>query len=146
MARHAKGWKLIRRRGVYGVRFTHEGKRHEISTRSRDPKAAAKIAAQIYADFISGRMKRSASGALIHPSTLIDELAADWIGAITPELGTGTDVTYEVYARHWAGFFETIGNVTRATIGEYQRKRLGEVVRSTIVKERSALRRFLPGS
>lgn len=143
MARSAEGWKLIWRRGIACVRFRHEGHRHEISTRTRDPKQAAEIAARIYADVVSGRAKRVATGALVHPGTALDDLVADWIDAITPELGRGTDRTYEVYGRHWCAHFETIGAVTPASIADYQRLRLGSVVRTTIVKERSALRRFL---
>lgn len=88
-------------------------------------------------------MRRAASGALVHPSTPLDEVCADWIVAIKPELGAGTDRTYEVYAGHWVAHFETIGGVTTARIGDYQRRRLGSVQRTTVVKERSALLRFL---
>src|SRR5258706_13656941 len=116
MARNAEGWKVRPKRGVYEVRFRHEGRRYEISTRSRDPRAAKETAKRIYADIVSGRVKRSASGALIHPATPLDELAADWIDAITPELGRGTDATYEVYARCWTGYFPTIGDVRSASI------------------------------
>jgi len=143
MGRTAEGWKLVWRRGIGCVRFRHKGKRHEISTLQREPVAATEVAARIYADFVSGRVKRATTGALIHPATPIDELCANWIADIMPELGDGTDSTYETYARHWTKHFKTIGEVGTASIGDYQRKRLGEVQRSTIIKERSGLLRFL---
>jgi integrase len=143
MARAAEGWKLVWNRGVAHVRFTYQGKRHQISTGSRDPEQASTIAARIYADFISGRVKRAASGALVHPATPLDELCADWLDAIANELGEGTGGTYEVYARHWCAAMPTIGDVSAASIGEYQRARLGVVQRSTVIKERSGLTRML---
>lgn len=143
MARTAEGWKLIWKRGIAHVRFRLQGRRNEVSTRTRDPVEAARLAAQIYADFVSGSVSRAASGALIHPGTELAELCADWIADVMPELGQGTDTTYEVYARHWCRHFQTIGNVTTPAIGAYQRARLGAVQRTTVVKERSALNRFL---
>lgn len=143
MARSAEGWRVRPKRGVYQVRFRHQGRRFEVSTRTGDLGEAKRLAPTIYSDIVTGRVRRSASGALIHPATPIEELIADWIDAITPELGRDTDKTYEVYGRHWRQHFETIGSVTTASIGDYQRKRLAKVVRGTVVKERSALRRFL---
>ncbi len=137
-----QGWTLILRRETYSVRFRHEGRRYEISTRESDPRKASAAAARIYANVITGRVKKSANGALVHPSTPIEEPIADWIAAIASELGRGTDLTYEVYGRHWVSHFETIGEITSARIGDYQRARLGSVVRSTVVKERSAFKRF----
>jgi integrase len=143
VARHAEGWKVVWRRGVAGVRFTHANRRYEISTGKRDPREAAEEAGRIYADVVAGRLRQVSPGVRVHPGTPIEELAAKWIVAIAPELGTGTDSTYGVYAGHWVRHFNTLGGVTPAGIGGYQRARLGQVVRSTIVKERSALRRFL---
>ena len=143
MARQAEGWKLEWRRGIGTVRFRLRGKRHEISTRTRDPEKAAELAPQIYADFVSGRVRRASSGTLVHPGTRIDETCANWIADITSEIADGTDGTYETYARHWSKHFVTMGAVDSSSIGEYQRRRLEHVQRSTVVKERSALLRFL---
>lgn len=143
MARIAEGWKLVWRRGVARVRFRLQGKRQEISTLQRDPLKAAEVAARIYADFVSGRTKRASSGALINPGTPLDELCAQWIADVMPELGKDTDSTYEIYARHWCTHMKTIGEVNSAGIGHYQRQRLTQVQRSTVIKERGGLRRFL---
>jgi integrase len=88
-------------------------------------------------------VKRATTGALVHPTTPLDELAAKWIADITPELGRKMDKTLETYARHWSKHFKTIGNLSPATIGDYSRKRLSHVVRDTVVKELTAFRRFL---
>lgn len=143
MARHAEGWKLVWKRGIAHVRFRVHGQRQQVTTGQKDSVKAAAVAAQIYADFVSGSVKRGAAGALIHPGTEIVVLCADWIADIMPELGDDTDTTYAVYARHWADHFKTIGTVRTPGIGAYQRQRLRSVQRSTVVKERGALRRFL---
>lgn len=143
MARRAEGWKLVLRGSIYRVRFSFKTKRYEITTGESDPRKAAIVAAQIYADVISGRVTVSSSGALTHPSTSLAELCADWIAAIETELGRQTGTTYTVYAKHWAEFFETIGQVTTGNAAKYSRARLASVVRETVIKELSALRRFL---
>jgi integrase len=143
MARTAEGWKIIWKRGVAHVRFRLQGQRQQISTRSKDPVEASQVAARVYADFVSGAARRTSSGSLVHPSTPMDEVCADWIADIMPELGENTDTTYQVYARHWCEHFKTMGTVVTPAIGAYQRARLGHVQRSTVVKERGALRRFL---
>lgn len=142
MARTAEGWKLVWRRGIASVRFTHAGERYEISTRSRDPEEASTLGARIYADVIHGRVKRAEGGTLMHPTTPIAELAADWIEAIEPELGAGTPATYTVYASHWVSHFGTLGELTGARCAEYVRERLRKVQAGTVRKEVSALRRF----
>jgi integrase len=147
MARIAEGWRLKWKPSAGGdiahVRFTHKKRRYEISTGSRDPREATQIAARIYADVIQGRLKRIASGALVHPATPLDGLCADWLDAIANELGEGTGGTYEVYVRHWCKAMKTLGDVTSASIGDYQRSRLGKVTRSSVTKERGALLRCL---
>ena len=57
MARPKKGWKLYldRRRKIYFVRFTHDGRRHTLPTGERDPGAAAAAAARTYAEVVSGQ-------------------------------------------------------------------------------------------
>ncbi len=143
MARTTESWKLISRRGIWSVRFSHEGVRYEFSTRTRDRRQATVFAAQIYGEVLAGRVKKDVEGKLVHPATSLADLVGEWIVAIAAEIGRNTDKTYETYGKHWVGHFETIGNVNPATIGTYQRTRLLSVVRTTVVKERSALRRFL---
>lgn len=141
MARTAKGWTLGKRK-PHHVRFTHAGRRYDISTKSRDPREAAARAARIYSDVVEGRLTSSGAGA-VHPGTPLSDLCALWIDAIAPELGAKTGSTYTVYAGHWIRHYGTLGEMTTPRIGDYQRKRLLSVQRSTVVKERSAKKRFL---
>lgn len=143
MARNAEGWKLKDKRGIPHVRFTHKGQRYEITTGTRDLVEAASNAARIYSDVVSGQVRKSASGQLAHPMMDLDELTAKWLVNILPELKGKTPKTYLVYARHWKRHFETLGKVTSSAIGDYQRDRLTQVIKRTVVKERSALLRFL---
>jgi integrase len=143
MARRAEGWKLILRGRIYRVRFTYKGERYEITTGESDSRKAEIVAAQIYSDVVSGRVTVAENGTLVHPTTALDEMCADWIAAIEPELGRDTAATYMVYVGHWAKFFQTIGNVTTGRASNYGRERLRTVTRTTVTKELSAFRRFL---
>ncbi len=144
MARHAEGWKLSKKdTGIFHVRFTHKNHRYDISTRTRDDGEASEVAARIYADVISGQVKKAATGQLAHPKMDLDELTAKWLVNISTELKGDTPDTYLVYARTWKRHFDTLGDVTSSGIGDYQRERLGQVQKTTVVKERSALLRFL---
>lgn len=143
MARTAEGWKLVWRRGVARVRFTHAGGRYEITTGERDPGKAATVAARVYSDVIHGRVKRAEGGTLVHPTTPLEQLISDWLEAIEPELGVGTPGTYTVYGGHWVRHFDTVGQLTDARCADYVRERLRHVQASTVRKELSALRRFL---
>jgi hypothetical protein len=57
MARTAQGWKLVWRGGIATVRFQVQGKRHAVSTLQRDPIQAEKVAARLYKEAVSRRMK-----------------------------------------------------------------------------------------
>lgn len=144
MARRAEGWKLRedRRTGIQFVRFRHQKVRHEISTGERDPGAAAKAAPGIYAEVISGRWGRHAvAGA---PGAKFDEVSAEWIVAIAPECDVDTKKLYELHVgTHLAPFFVTLDRVTEARVGDYIRWRLRKVLRVTVIKELTTLRRFL---
>lgn len=131
------------RRGVYGIRWRKEnGKRVEVSLRTKDIVEARRIAPQVYADHVSGATRDNASNFLAHPATPIKELIAEWIVAIKPELGEKTDETYTTYGKHWLKHIKLLGDVKSASIGNYQRARLKVVLAGTVKLELSALRRF----
>lgn len=44
MARSAEGWRVRPKRGVYQVRFRHQGRRFEVSTRTSDLGEATRLA------------------------------------------------------------------------------------------------------
>jgi integrase len=136
----AEGWRLVPRRGIQHVRFTHAGYRYEISTKSRLEREASERAAQIYADVVSGRLRPAVAKSAAH---LVD-LFPEWLTAIESELDKETVATYGQYAKRWLKFFgSTLGSMSKATCANYKRARLLKVCASTVRKELSALRGFL---
>ena len=135
------GWRIRWKKGIAYVRFSYVGRRYEISTGTRDPKQAPEIAARIYADTISGRVKVAKQTAPV--TTPVDELAAEWLADIENDLGEGVFDLYMNYSNRWHEFFETIGQINTASAATFTRERLKSVQRTTVQKELGALRRFL---
>jgi len=146
MGRPREGWRLRdpRRPGdPYTVRYTNQaGRRVELTTGTSDPVEAASVAAELYArDFtaapVVGRSR-------VSPLLGLDELFSMWLADLQNTHDRETVVTYTGYAR---GFLRHFGpsllGVTRARMGDYQRARLAHVLRTTVLKERSALAGFL---
>ncbi len=143
MGRHSEGWKLDfdERYGTHRVRFTHRGQRVSRSTGEADPGEAAKVAARIYAETISGR-RQSVVG--FSKRDAVDEVAALWLADLESTLDERTVDTYGLYVSGlWQPTFNTIDRITEATAADYWRKRLKSVQRTTVKKELSALRGFL---
>lgn len=144
MGRRAKGWE-IRPRGkkkVLYIRFRRAGVRYEISTGTSDVREADARAAEIYAEHLTKRPEPK----LDRPAKLhLGVIAAKWIPAIRGSThASNTATLYELHLRaHLIPFFERLDNVSTGTIGEYQRARLKEVTRATVIKERSTLASFL---
>jgi integrase len=80
----------------------------------------------------------------IDPETPMEKLWARWISEIENEIDESTASLYELHGTaHLVPFFRVVGEITAAQCATYQRKRLGAVLRATVKKERSTLRRFL---
>lgn len=144
MGRRAEGWKLrLKRTGIYHVRWQQGGARHEVSTGERDPRKAAAAAAAIYARAVSGQP--SATGARSVSRLPLDELAARWLTSIRGSThAVSTTGLYELHmGAHLIPAFETLDRITPGAIGDYQRRRLREVTRATVRKERNTLSIFL---
>jgi integrase len=143
MARRAQGWKLHPRGSVLWVRFTHEGKRYEESTGERDAGPAASRAADIYARVVSGK-RRDGARVRLSPRLPLDELAAEWLVSLENTHSSGTRGMYEIHMRATLiPYFRTLDRATPRAIGEFQRDRLGQVLRKTLRKELHSLRFFL---
>jgi integrase len=139
----AEAWK-IRPRGrdrVFYVRFSHQGHRYEESTGERDPREASRRAAEIYARIVTGAGRRK-PGAL-SPKLPFDELAAEWIVTLQNTHAQGTRDMYEIHVKTLVRFFPTLDRITSASIEDFAQRRLGEVLRDTMLKERSTLRNIL---
>jgi hypothetical protein len=145
VGRTAEGWKLWQdgKTGRYSVRFRHEGARRSIALGTRDAGEAARKAPDVYADYVSGRW-RPAVGVGARPQAL-DELVALWLDDYRAGRPGKTADAYELqWSTHLGPHFEwDFARLTRANFKAYQTKRLGEVTRSTLTKELSALNVFL---
>src|SRR5579884_3918574 len=95
MARTAKGWKLVRdpRTEIFFVRFSHAGRRFNLSTSHRNSGAASSEAGRLYADVVSGRRSPGRSSAE-QPTRPFDEVAAEWLADIEPTIGSDTFKLY----------------------------------------------------
>jgi len=140
MARRSQGFALkLHQKGIWYVRFTHQGRRTDVSTGARDHAQAVEAAQGIYAETISG--KRRAPPVHQSGGSGIIEVGTRWLAAVSTELDPLTVEQYLMYTRaHFAPFFGTIGAVTTTSAESYIRKRLGAVQRDTVLKELSGLR------
>lgn len=143
MARHPEGWTIFRRKGelTYTVRFSHNGRRVERSTGSRDPGEAKEAAARIYADHVQ-REPEQRPAVRRGDSPPLEELVALWL-ATDSTISPRTVPIWTVYGGHWREHWESLVHVTDATIKAYRNARLTRVMAATVRKELSALRRFL---
>lgn len=132
------------RKGIHGIRWrdTSTGKRTEVSLRTTDLEEARRVAPQVFAERVTGVVKEGASNFIEHPAKPLKELIAKWIADIASELGDDTDKTYTTYGKHWLKQMKLLGDVRSASIGNYQRARLNQVLKGTVELELSAMRRF----
>lgn len=144
MGRVSKGgYRFKCRRGIYGIAYVEaNGSPREVSLCTRDIEEARRLAPVVYAERVLGVAKDSDSNFSAGATTSFVELFAEWLVAILSELGRDTNKTYLIYGRHWKKHFSVLGDVRPATIGNYQRARLKEVIRDTVELELSAMRRF----
>lgn len=145
MGKHTEGWKLLKRGGVYYVRFRHgEGKknRHCISTGKSDKGAASAEAGRIYGHIVrGGKSTRSRVVLSLEP---IETLLSRWVLSLDGVLDAETVKTYEGYAgSHWNAFRTLDDMLDEAKLAEYARARLRRVLKKTVYKELSALRGFM---
>jgi site-specific recombinase XerC len=144
MARKPEGFHLYtdRRTGVHFVRFTHAGRRYNLSTGEADPRAAKVEAAQLYSETVSGRRRAHARG--VSTTLGLPELLSEWVAAMDGEASDGQVAEWERVAfTHLEPFFGSASRFTTESFRDYARARLRQVQRSTVKKELSALRRFL---
>ena len=148
MGRPREGWSLRPPRGKrkhYTVRFTDKsGSPREYTTGTADPEQAPRVAAEIYARDLT---TAPTAGPRINPHLALDEHMSQWLASLETTHDPETIVTYTAYARRFIEFYgNTLARITVARMGDYQRKRLGEVTKETLRKERSAMNGFLDWS
>ena len=137
MGRRAKGWTLkLHANGFYHVRFTIDGHREHRSTRQRSRAEAQKVAAMMVSN------AKLARPSLTMP---LEELLTQWLKAVRSEVTESTHAAcWAVYARaHFIPFFGSTADLcSTRRIADYTRHRLSSVLRGTVKKELSALRRI----
>lgn len=148
MGRPRKGWSLRKPRrpgDSYAVRFTSAtGQPRELSTGTRDPREASRVAAELYARDLTRGPDAPPGVPTVDPLLSLTDLFARYLLAIETTHDPETVKTYVGYAKRFVGFFgDTLATVTAARMGVYQRERLGQVLRGTVRKERSFLSTFL---
>ena len=151
MGRHAEGWSIQWRPFSAGgdaigiVRFSLDGVQHSHSTGDSDPKQAAESAKRIYAGCLRGEcptrsgVARTSRAALM----LVDELSSFVAEYDETHPTSDTGEVLAAYSEKFVRFFGSrVSDVTASEIERYTNKRLTQVQRTTVRKERSALRRF----
>ena len=145
MGRATEGWRVVagrRKRDNLYVRFRHAGQRYYLSTGTRDPGDAARQAAAIYAEVVSGRRRPEAA---VSSRTPLPELVASYLEHIE---ATGSAERFSMQAQHFRvhllPFFRSLAEVgSEAAWSDFaaRRRRAGAAPR-TIAKEISSLRSF----
>ncbi len=144
MGRPSRGYRLRELPGgAWQVRFSHAGKRWEVSTEELELDRAEAQARQIYSAVISGRWIPGST--LAKPGTLVKDIGPEWLMAIEPMADRLTLRQYGYYVTaHWHPHFKTLdGMQSPALQAAYVRNRLRAVKRKTLQKELSAMRNFL---
>lgn len=143
MAGVPQGWRLRFNRGIGHVRFTFAGKRFSISTGERARGAAREAAERIYAETVSRGGRRSLKTGAPASTRKLAEVVDEWIAALEATHTARTAHEYHLVADKWIERWSTLGHVTVASIADYQRDRLREVVKETARKNSVSLRTFL---
>lgn len=79
----------------------------------------------------------------VPPDTTLAGLLDEWRAAMVNQVGAGTVDMYATHCAHLVRHFGSAEAITKAGIADYGRKRLGQVMRKTLQKERSTLNGFL---
>lgn len=140
MGRRAEGPKVKWRNGWAHVRFTWQGEEYAEALGTRDPREAADAAARAYADVVSGRRRPAPrSGQLADLVDLWDE----FVSFKRPSIHPSTAKTLDIYGRRFIDSFRSLDRMTEANLATYTMLRLGQVTRSSVLKERCFLAQFL---
>lgn len=144
MGRPAEGWKVRWKRGWAYCCFTWAGHEYRIALRTRDKREAQEAAARAYAEVVSGQRRPLR----LQPGRLLDlaDLMAAWIESKRPALDPTTVPTLEIYARRFVDYFGSLDRITEASAQNYGLSRLGQALRTTVLRELAYLRQFLAWS
>jgi integrase len=129
------------KRGWAYVHFTWDHCPYRIALRTKDKREAQEAAARTYAQVVSGELRpvRREPGRLLDLAELFDA----WLETKRPTLDERFFPTVESYTRRFIDYFEGLDKITEATGANFGIARLGQVKRTTALRELSYLREFL---
>jgi integrase len=129
------------KRGWAYAHFTWAEHPFRIALRTRDKEEARTRAAHEYAQVVNGftRPVRRQSGKLLD----LGDVLTLWLESKRTSVDPSFYVTLEGYAAGFNQFFRSLGNIDEATGAEYGQRRLGEALRTTVLRELAYLREFL---
>jgi site-specific recombinase XerC len=138
MGKQHGGWSLSpdRRTEIFFVRFTHKGKRYNLSTRTTDRAAAQIEAATIYAETVSGQRRQS------RERREVAETMGEWLAL---HEGVWSDAHFDARksrSRTIANYFGTTDEITEESIKRFFNARLSKVTREAAKLDRSTLKMF----
>lgn len=141
MGRPSEGVHVRFKRGWAYACFTWDRHEYRIALRKKDKREAKEAAARAYAKVVSGEWApvRRKRGELLDLADLLDA----WIETKTPSLDPDTVPTIEAYARRYVDTFESLDKITEASGSAFGLARLGQVLRTTVLRELAYLREFL---
>jgi len=137
MGKRQGGWNLSepdRRTGNFFVRFTHNGRRRNLSTGERDYAAAQVEAATIYAETIFGQRRQS------RERRDVAETMGEWLAQYE---GVWSDAHFDARksrSRTIANCFGTTDEITEESIKRFFNARLRKVTREAARLDRSTLK------
>jgi integrase len=147
MARPAGSYTVDYHKGVWRVRFSHEGKRYERTTgvtAERDRAAATRAGRRIFAEVVSGHIAEPVDEPAPEPEqpTALGLLVSQWIAELSDVRGNTRDY-YELIASRWLVNFGALDRFTARSIAAHVRTRLSQTKGKTVRNELSILRKFL---
>lgn len=141
MGRPAKGPQIKWKRGWAYCHFTWQGREYREALGTKDQRQATEASARAYAAVVSGQRPK----AVRRTRTGLDlaDLFDAWIESKRNALDPTTVPTLEGYARRFIDFFDTLDGITEASASTYGLARLGQGLRTTVLRELAYLRQFL---
>lgn len=141
MGRAPKGPTVRWKRGWAYSCFTWHGHPYRIALLTRDVREAQEASAREYAKVVTAAVRpvRRQPGKLLDLADLFDM----WIESKRSSLDPSTVPTLDIYARRFVDFFGTLGGIDKASGSTYGLARLGQALRTTVLRELAYLRQFL---
>ncbi len=141
MGRAPQGWSVHWKRGWAYAHFTWNGVLYRPALRTRDKREAQEAAAREYAKVISGERRpvKRQPGRLFDLADLLDQ----WLESKRTSIDVKFFPQLESYARLYIQTFGSLGNIDEASGSTFGLTRLGQALRTTVLRELAYLRQFL---